>query len=223
MRSIWLWVLVPTVVLFYVAFQLSAVGSRMMTLEDRVARMELRWATEDSPAAEPSTPLAGADSGLHTARGTAAAAGPGDESELLSLRQEVAALRAELGPAGDRRIREVLARQQDEQMDKQLDYQRDQWIAARDDALADFAVKAQLNGEQRAQMKTLMDREIEQVVELLRQRDLRTDPRRLGVAWDEVLVNTDYEVRGLLSDWQQERWEEARAFERAVFLPFLPR
>lgn len=224
MKAIWLWVLAPTAILFYLAFQLASVSSRMTTLEDRIARMELRWATEDEPG--PAQPPAAPDSGSLQAPAVwsvpSRPSAPGKPLDLSELRNELQALKAQLGPSTDRRILQIIEREQDEAVSRHLQFEREKWIAARDQGLQSLTVNAQLSPEQREQIKILMDREVDRVVELMRDREVRENPERLTSAWDEVLINTDYEVRSVLSDWQQDRWEEARAFERAVFLPFLP-
>jgi len=125
--------------------------------------------------------------------------------------------------AGEDRILSVVEREQNRVRDKQLEFQRDRWIEFREEAVADFTRRAQLNPDQSFAVKQALAREVDAMVSLLKRNDLMEDPELAARTWRETLDGTDLAVEDVLDERQYESWIAARQMERRVLFPWLPK
>lgn len=215
-----LWGLAFACALFYVLFRQASLDARIEALSESVARLEQSMPST-LPAEERRERVIAVGS---AAEGEVQGAVPADAPEKVQrLEQEVAELRDAMrkAPVSEEKILDVVETKREAVFARQLEFHRQRWVEARADGLDKFSETANLSPRQRERLDDLLNDEVERVMEILLDPAVRDDPERLIEAWDETLNTTDLEVRSILVPFQRAKWEEARAFERQVFFPFL--
>ena len=214
--SPWKWSLILLVPAFgWLLVQLSALESRVEALTRSVAQLESR----EPPVARAQDRgvfVIQPDGGL--ARG-ARATGP----VTVDGREHGAPTQTAMtGKRAEKRILDVVEREQNRIVDQHLRFHKQRWLDAREEALAKFADDVQLSPTQNSRLDDLVRGEVDHMMEMLREPRFRDDPQAFVDEWDATLAATDHAIQAFLTPEQQEAWEIARAIERAVFFPWLP-
>lgn len=217
-------------VLFFVllaflgAFRIADLEARLAALTATVERLERNAVAADGTAGRRLSAEKASDAGISA---SVAALGSRQAApvEMARMQREIDGLRAQVqtGRTPDERIIDVVDRKREAVFAKHLDFHRERWVEGRAGALDLFSKAAKLTNRQQEQLDELLTDEIDRVMELLRDPSIRDEPGRLAEAWDEEFNETDAQVRSFLVPFQRERWEQARAYERAKFFPWLPK
>ncbi|MDD9937471.1 MAG: hypothetical protein OXT09_27920 [Myxococcales bacterium] len=180
----------------------------------------------------------GARGGEPRAAQAPAARAPGDATVAAALGEQLSALRADLdslerathetatraqldAAVGDARILSALERRDNEVLDTQLRFHRERWIDARQEAVRVFGQLVELDPDQTVGLKEMLAKEVDVMVELLRQQEVRADPRVAADTWRETLSQTDRAAEELLGNKQLKAWKRLRKQERKALWPWL--
>jgi hypothetical protein len=124
--------------------------------------------------------------------------------------------------AAESAILSVVERENSRIRDVQLEWHRSRWLEARQQQLALFANNAKLDARQSALLETEMQRETDDMINLLKRSELAGDPDQAVTDLQAVLKHTDEQAKRILTPQQQQEWTQARLYERKVLWPWLP-
>lgn len=199
----------------YLGFRLVSLETRMQSLSDQLGKPVLTTAPDGSPA----KPASG-----HEPRLVAL------EHDIKSLREDLTTLEAATGnvadvrdPAdGKRQILSVVEQEQKRILDRRLQFDRKRWLEMREVSLEKFAEQHNLSPQQVEQLRVLLARELDGIVEVMRRKEILENPEQASSDWKVLLEETDRTATRLLNPAQIDAWNTARAVERLVLWPWLP-
>ena len=200
-------------------------GYRIAALEGRVDALTKRLGAP-SPSREPAT--------------QGASPAEGYEQRIRALEKDARSLRADLHtleeatgerptaaelerPASPEQILSVVTREQNRIRDRQLEFHRARWVEWRDAALSAFANDQHLTEVQSEDVRQLLVKETDRLIEILRRPDVLENPAQAATDWAAVLDDTDAIVLRVLDPGQRTAWRQGRALERRTFWPWLPK
>jgi hypothetical protein len=198
-------------------------GVRIVSLEERVARLSARLGSAQSIASE-------------TVSDIAASAGP-SQSQSARLRQleaqidrltaaprDVEASAFQRAPVeAENEILSVLEREKSRVRDVQLEFHRSRWLEGRNAQLDAFAKSTGLSTSQTKTLKAQLERELDDFVKVLNNPDYNADPDHAVAEWDTALAKTDAVAHSVLDPKQAQLWDQARMLEKQILWPWLPR
>ena len=123
----------------------------------------------------------------------------------------------------DERIVSLVQKEQQRVLEKQLDYHRERWDEIRGNAVDDLARNLSLTEGQTAQLHGLLRRELDQMLGIFKSPSALEDPQSTASDIQELLGQTNRMANRLLNREQLVGWKQYRDFERATFMPWLPR
>lgn len=153
------------------------------------------------------------------------------EAEVATLKNELDTLSHRVDPAletieegGDEtHILDVVEQENARIRERHLEFHRERWMEKRDAALNDFAARFGLNEWQVENIHNQLSREVDNLVAILKSKEAVEDPEQAASDWSAMLAETDRSVVGILEGDQVAAWHQARAIERAVLMPWLPK
>lgn len=154
------------------------------------------------------------------------------ESNLTGLRKEVDALASEARQKADRadldrsasadRILGLVTQEAMRVRDRQVEFHRDRWIEMRERAVDEFVARHGLDAQQANAIRKLLVGEVDQMVAIFKAHGAEDDPKEANEEWMDMLRETDREAKRILDPAQRAAWDHGRAYERRVFMPWLP-
>jgi hypothetical protein len=120
-------------------------------------------------------------------------------------------------------ILSVVERENSRIRDVQLEFSRSRWLEARDGQLAAFASMLQLQTPQIRELRSVLEREVDHMVETLKRPGIAEDPDQFASDWNALLSETDRGAERVLTPEQMLWWNQARGFERQTLWPWLPK
>lgn len=103
----------------------------------------------------------------------------------------------------------------------QLEHHKERWVAQRDKWVRDFAGLHRLSPQQQDSIHKLVLDELDGMMDILHGRESQDDLARASREWTELLKETDTRARAILDARQTHAWDQARAFERSLFKPYI--
>lgn len=154
------------------------------------------------------------------------------ESSVTALRKEVDALSSEARQKADRadvdrsasadRILGLVTQEALRVRDRQVEFHRDRWIEMRERAVEEFVTRHGLNAAQTTTIRKLLLDEVDQMVAVFKAHSAEDDPKEADQEWMDMLRETDRAAKRVLDPAQTAAWDHGRAYERRVFMPWLP-
>jgi len=126
-------------------------------------------------------------------------------------------------PRTEQEILAVVQREDARVRNAQLEWSHTRWQAAREAQLDQFALHNALSGQQTAELKKSLTREVDAMVDVLRRPGLFEDPEKTAVDWQALLDETDQTAARVLNPAQLDVWKQVREFERKLLWPWLPK
>lgn len=210
---------------------------RVFALEARVERLS-RAADAAPPEGAVVDPPSGPAAGETTTAVEAVAEAEharrlGDlETNLAGLRKEVDALSSEARQKADRadldrsasadRILGLVTQEAMRVRDRQVEFHRDRWIEMRERAVEEFVTRHGLDATQANTIRKLLLDEVDQMVAVFKAHSAEDDPKEADQEWMNMLRDTDRAAKRVLDPAQTAAWDLGRAYERRVFMPWLP-
>jgi len=199
----------------YLGFRLISVESRMQDLTERLGAPVVKAEKNASP----SKPARGYEPRLAVL-----------EHDVKALREDLTTLEAATGnvaevrdPAdGKRQILSIVEQEQKRVLDRGLQFNRKRWLEMREASLDKFAEQQNLTPQQVDQLRVLLSRELDGIVEVMRRKESLENPEQASSDWMVLLEETDKTATRLLNPAQTQAWNTARTIERMVLWPWLP-
>lgn len=227
------------IVLFLAAIVCGALGYRVFALEARVKHLA-RGAPPEPPATRIAAHPEGPPATAHDAVAPVEAAAQGEHARrLVALEADIAALRKELEALAEAarqkadradvdrsasadRILGLVSQEVMRVRDRQVEFHRDRWIEMRSRAVDEFVARHGLAASQANTIRRLLVDEVDEMVAIFKAQGAEDDPKVANEEWIDMLRATDREAKRVLDPAQSAAWDQGRAYERRVFMPWLP-
>lgn len=103
----------------------------------------------------------------------------------------------------------------------QLEHHKERWAEQRQKWVRDFSELHRLSPEQQDAIHKLVLDELEGMMDVLHGRESQDDLARASTEWTALLRETDKRAHAILDPRQTRAWDQARAFERSLFKPYI--
>jgi hypothetical protein len=103
----------------------------------------------------------------------------------------------------------------------QLAQHKERWTATREKWVRDFSDVHRLSETQQEAIRKLLLDELDGMMDILQGRDAQEDLGRASAEWKALLQDTDRRARVVLDPRQTRAWDQARAFERSLWKPYI--
>lgn len=202
----------------FVAYQQTALGNQLDALERKLGEM---------PA-----PSAAAPKAANPRRASGYAASHDGrlgalERAVTSLQREIRTLEQATGETpetlvSDQQILTVMKDHGSKIVEGQIKYHRQRWLDQREEGLAEFTKRYNLTREESDALWGLLSREVDQMIEILRDPESFENPERAAEQWKKMLYETDVGAHRTLDPQRSVAWDQVRWLERKILWPWLP-
>lgn len=122
----------------------------------------------------------------------------------------------------DERVLSLLDAEKQKAIDAQLKWHRDALVDYRMDSLNYFAADQKLSAGQLSALRSILEDEVDKMVEILRTPAMLTDQKKGLAAWIQVIRDTDKDAGEVLNGQQMKVFRHFRRLEQQVLTPWLP-
>jgi HAMP domain-containing protein len=122
----------------------------------------------------------------------------------------------------DERVLSVLDAEKQKAIDAQLKWHRDAVVQYRMDSLNYFAADQKLSAGQLSALRSILEDEVDKLIEILRTPEMITNNEKGLAAWVQVIRQTDKDAAEVLNEQQIKVFRHFRRLEQQVLTPWLP-
>jgi hypothetical protein len=122
----------------------------------------------------------------------------------------------------DERVLSLLDAEKQKAIDAQLKWHRDALVDYRMDSLDYFAADQKLSAGQLSALRSILEDEVDKMVEILRTPAMLADQKKGLAAWIQVIRDTDKDAGEVLNAQQMKVYRHFRRLEQQVLTPWLP-